>query len=388
MTFTMLARRSSVPAKAPTTAQLALGEMSINTYDGILYFLKNTAGANSVVALGPVPATANALSTARSIGLTGDATGTVNFDGSAGVTIATTLANSGVVAGTWNNVTVNAKGLITAGANAAYAPLASPIFTGIPTAPTANLATNTTQLATTAFVQSALGSAGRAVTVYTGTGSQTAFALPAAVTATDVIVSVGGLLLNPATDYTVTGSTLTTVVAPDVNSVVWILLLGVTVGGGYLVANVNATITASWSFTQPIIGTAVNSYNSDLAERYAADAVYDIGTVMVFGGDAEITACVADRDHRVAGVISGRPAYTMNEAAGTDATHPRLALIGRVPCKVIGIVQKGDLLVTASTKGHARAVRYDAALAHRVIGKSLENKYDTAAGVVQVALVR
>jgi hypothetical protein len=388
MTFTILARRSSVPAKVPTTTQLILGEVSINTYDGLLFFVKSQAGANSVVALGPVPPTANALSTARNIGLSGDASGSASFDGSASVSIATTLAASGVSAGIWNTVTVNAKGLITTGANTAYALLASPAFSGTPSAPTAALATNTTQLATTAFVQSALGSAGRSVTTYSGTGSQTAFTIPAAVTANDLIVSVGGVLLNPAVDYTVAGTTLTFAVAPDVNSVIWILLLGVTVGGGYLVANVDATITGSWTFTKPIIGTAAMSYNADMAERYASDAPYDVATVVVFGGDHEITACIEEADHRVAGVISGHPAYTMNHAAGGDATHPCVALVGRVPCKVVGVVKKGDWLITSATKGHARASGPTNAVAHRIIGKSLENKYDAGAGIVQVALVR
>jgi hypothetical protein len=258
----------------------------------------------------------------------------------------------------------------------------------VATATTAALATNTTQLATTAFVQSALGSAGRSVTTYTATGSQTAFTIPAAVTVNDVIVSVGGIILNPSTDYSITGTTLTTTIAPDTNSAVWILLLGVTVGGGYLVANANATITGSWTFNSPIIGTAVMGYNSDLAERYASDSDYESGTVVVFGGEQEITACTSRLDHRIAGVISTNPAYTMNHNAGSDVTHPCVALIGRVPCKVIGVVQKGDLLVTSKTKGHAEAASHKASLAHKVIGKSLENKYDTGSGIIEIALVR
>ena len=37
-----------------------------------------------------------------------------------------------------------------------YAPKASPEFTGVPTAPTANSGTNNTQIATTAFVKTAI----------------------------------------------------------------------------------------------------------------------------------------------------------------------------------------------------------------------------------------
>ena len=63
-------------------------------------------------------ATATALATSRSISATGDATWTVNFNGTANATAAITLANTGVGAGTYGAVTVNAKGLVTAASTA------------------------------------------------------------------------------------------------------------------------------------------------------------------------------------------------------------------------------------------------------------------------------
>lgn len=115
-------------------------------------------------------ATSTKLITGRTVALTGDITGTsVAFDGSANLSFATTLANSGVTAGTYKSVTVNAKGLVTSGTNpttlAGYgitdgASLLSPNFTGTPVAPTASINTNTTQLATTAFVVSQISTAG------------------------------------------------------------------------------------------------------------------------------------------------------------------------------------------------------------------------------------
>nr|DAJ44845.1 MAG TPA: Putative tail fiber protein [Caudoviricetes sp.] len=59
---------------------------------------------------------AKQLETARKISLTGDATGETTFDGTANKEIAVTLAASGVTAGTYSAVSVNAKGLVTAGA--------------------------------------------------------------------------------------------------------------------------------------------------------------------------------------------------------------------------------------------------------------------------------
>lgn len=63
---------------------------------------------------------AKKLDIARNIKISGDGTGAASFDGSADATIALTLANSGVTAGSYNKVTVNAKGLITSGENIVY----------------------------------------------------------------------------------------------------------------------------------------------------------------------------------------------------------------------------------------------------------------------------
>ena len=78
-------------------------------------------------------ATATKLATARTISLSTDATGSVSFDGSANATLAVTLANSGVTAGTYNNVTVDAKGRVTAGSNTAYLTSSNFVSKEIPT---------------------------------------------------------------------------------------------------------------------------------------------------------------------------------------------------------------------------------------------------------------
>jgi hypothetical protein len=107
--------------------------------------------------------------------------------------------------------------------------------------------------------------------------------------------------------------------------------------------------------TNVLHATASSSIYADLAERYEADAVYDEGTVVVIGGEKEITVTSTFADTRVAGIVSKNPAYMMNSEAGTDETHPFIALKGRVPCKVLGPITKGDLLVTSGTLGHAQA---------------------------------
>ena len=126
--------------------------------------------------------------------------------------------------------------------------------------------------------------------------------------------------------------------------------------------------------------TATTARYADLAERYEADAQYDAGTVVIFGGDKEISMANGEYDHRVAGVISSAPAYMMNSEAGDDATHPYVALTGRVPCKVTGSIKKGDLLCTSAMAGHAMAG--EAKCGH-MIGKALED-FDGEAGVIEV----
>lgn len=144
-------------------------------------------------------ATAARLATARAIGLTGDASGTANFDGSANASITVALAKTGVAAGTYGGVTVDEKGRVTAGAvitpvanggtgnstgqapsatklatartingvpfdgtgniaitDDSKAPLNSPVLTGDPRAPTPAAGDNDTSIATTAFVQAAI----------------------------------------------------------------------------------------------------------------------------------------------------------------------------------------------------------------------------------------
>ena len=42
-------RRSAVPGRAPTTAQLELGELAINTADGKIYIKQDVSGVESIV---------------------------------------------------------------------------------------------------------------------------------------------------------------------------------------------------------------------------------------------------------------------------------------------------------------------------------------------------
>jgi hypothetical protein len=134
--------------------------------------------------------------------------------------------------------------------------------------------------------------------------------------------------------------------------------------------------------TGVISGNQINANYADVAERFHADATLDAGTVVELGGSHEITKVTGDLSENVFGVISTRAAYLMNSQAGSDDTHPPVAMTGRVPVKVVGIINKGDRLVSAGN-GLARAAQAGEANAFNVIGRALTNKVDTGEGTVE-----
>lgn len=124
---------------------------------------------------------------------------------------------------------------------------------------------------------------------------------------------------------------------------------------------------------------------ADLAERYAADENYELGTVVVIGGINEVTVTSIKGNTAVVGPVSKNPAYKMNSEAGTDETHPYIALKGRVPCKVVGRIDKGDLLVTSAYPGYA-TIYENADHPSAVFGKALGSQPE-GFGVIEVLII-
>jgi hypothetical protein len=149
---------------------------------------------------------------------------------------------------------------------------------------------------------------------------------------------------------------------------------GITVAIGTLVANLEGTATAA-------------EY-SDVAERFASDTAYEAGTVVALGGAAEITQVNEEGSDEVFGVISSlkQAAFKMNGGAGNDDTHPYIAMTGRVNVKVIGTVDKGDRLISASVPGYARAATKAECTAFNVIGRALTGKTEAGQGSVLAAV--
>ncbi|MDA8765952.1 hypothetical protein N9M63_00190 [Candidatus Pelagibacter bacterium] len=129
---------------------------------------------------------------------------------------------------------------------------------------------------------------------------------------------------------------------------------------------------------------ATGAQYSDVAERYAADDYMQKGTVVMIGGTEEITEATGEMTDRVFGVTSTQPAFMMNSSAGNNDSHPYIAMVGRVPVRVIGTANKGDRIVLSDTKGVARALAAnETANCNQVVGVVLQNKTDAAENTIE-----
>jgi hypothetical protein len=157
-----------------------------------------------------------------------------------------------------------------------------------------------------------------------------------------------------------------------------ISVTGILNGSGNGVGNIGS----SGTFFNTVFAKATSAQYADVAERFAIDVEMPPGTVVELGGVEEITCSTTELSDSVFGVISTQAAYLMNSGAGSDATHPPIAMTGRVPVRVIGTVNKGDRLVSAGN-GLARAAKSGESTAFNTIGRALRDKVTTDEGLVE-----
>jgi hypothetical protein len=141
------------------------------------------------------------------------------------------------------------------------------------------------------------------------------------------------------------------------------------------------TNTAWWTITY---SRAVQAQYADLAEIYTSDQQYPAGTVLIFDGEAEVTQSHSSHDTRIAGVVSTNPAYLMN---GAESGIP-VALQGRVPCRVLGPVSKGDRVVSSHIAGVAQALDSQQYQPGCIIGKALQAIDSTDISTIEVVVGR
>jgi len=186
-----------------------------------------------------------------------------------------------------------------------------------------------------------------------------------------------------ASSATTAGSATTATTATQADSLLW--------NSSYRSAASTATANtivardaSSDIYANLFQGTATAARYQDLAEFYRADADYDPGTVLIFGGNSEVTISNTLSDTRLAGVVTTDPGFIMGK--DMEGVRACIALQGRVPCKVVGRVKKGEMLTTSAVAGHAtRAL--DPKIG-TIIGKALEDKDYSEAGVIEVAVGR
>lgn len=154
---------------------------------------------------------------------------------------------------------------------------------------------------------------------------------------------------------------------------------------GWLIptSNVSQNLGSSTNWWNTFYGVSTQAQYADLAEKYIADTEYQPGTVVVFGGDQEITVTNTFADVRVAGVISTNPAYLMN---ASTAGLP-VALRGRVPVQVLGAVSKGDLLVTSTQAGFAQSVGQNNSYGAAIFAKSLVTDGSNGSKIIEAVIV-
>jgi hypothetical protein len=156
-----------------------------------------------------------------------------------------------------------------------------------------------------------------------------------------------------------------------------------TLTGRTLTTGANTTsgnITGNWILTA---GSLLQSTYADLAEYYSADSMIDSGTVVEFGGMFEIKTCDLPMSQKVAGIVTSEPAYVMNSLI--DCAFPvAVALQGRVPTKVTGIIQKGDMMVSA---GNGLATACNSPTIGSVLGKALQD-FNGVEGIIEIAIGR
>jgi hypothetical protein len=167
-------------------------------------------------------------------------------------------------------------------------------------------------------------------------------------------------------------------------------------GSGVLI--VSGNIQTSTSNATANIGNASNYFNrlfaqattalyADLAEVYRADAQYPPGTVLVFGGNQEVTTSTVSHDAKIAGIVSTNPAHVMNSGLQSEFTV-EVGLIGRVPCRVIGPIEAGDQVVSSNRAGIAERLDQARYRSGMIIGKALQSYSSTEPGTIEVVVGR
>ena len=253
-----------------------------------------------------------------------------------------------------------------------------PVITGatvITGAITANVGTASTSTSTGAVIVT--GGIGASGAVNAGANVTTTGSFVSTVTTgtPPIYISSTTLVTNLNADLvdgynTATSNTVNTLVVRDSAGNVAVGNISLAAVSGIIpTSNASSNLGDSTHWFGTFYGVSTQAKYADLAEKYSSDERYYPGTVVIFGGNFEVTQSTTSHDHRIAGVVSTDPAYLMN----ADGPGVKVALTGRVPCRVQGPINKGDVLVSSNTPGVAQLIDNSKFIPGCVIGKALES---------------
>jgi len=223
---------------------------------------------------------------------------------------------------------------------------------------------------------------GATTTVMTIDGSESRIGIGTATPTTKLEVS--GTTTSTAFAGPLTGNVAGNLTSSGANTMGTLTMAG-TLTSKAIVPDTNLSydIGSSTKKYNTVYAKATSAQYADLAEIYETDSTYDVGTVMIFGGEKEVTQSTISNDTRVAGVISENPAYLMNNKSEGQA----IALVGKVKCKVHGTISKGDLLTTCEEHPGCAKTTTSPALGS-IVGKAMEDKASDGESVILISVGR
>jgi hypothetical protein len=290
--------------------------------------------------------TATAWQSARTLTLGGDLTGNVSIDGSSNVTLTASVAANSVALGTDTTGNYVAAGAVSGNGLSGSASSEGATFT---------VTSNATNLNT-----------GSTIVFRDASGNFSAGTITAS-------LNGNATTATTATNITATANNTT-------NETVYLTFVDGATGTQGLETDTDLTYNPS---TNTLNTTASTAQYADLAEVYAADQEYEIGTIVKLGGDAEITETVTANDADVFGVISENPAYLMN----SHADGLPVALSGRVNVKVVGPVKKGQRIVSSNLPGVGIALDNESIEnILTIVGRALESSNDSNTKLIECAV--
>ena len=208
--------------------------------------------------------------------------------------------------------------------------------------------------------------------------------------------SNGTFITNAATAATLDSNTVTAFInvitptvnasarvnTPTVNASISVVTPTLSAGS----ASANGQFEGQWSFlagSTLTLPAGTKSFYADIAERYTSDQQYGPGTVVMFGGEQEVTIANIPGTTKVAGIITTEPAQMLNADLEDSVA---IALVGRVPCKVIGAIVKGDMLIVSETPGVLTSA--EVPKPGSIVAKAMEYYNSNEVGVIEVMVTR